>query len=275
MKIKVNDFNLETTMDSGQVFGFLKTPGKVYQGSIGGSVHQFFQRGQTLHFDTQGRAVAISRIEEYFDLGRDLTPLYSILNEDEKLSPAAESLGGLRLIRQDPWEGLACFILSSNNNVKRIQHIWKNLSSHFNRRRKSGAVHFPTAHEIAGSHEGVLRELGLGYRAPFLWATSKYIAGNPEYLQQIKEEEYGAAAERVMAFPGIGPKVADCVLLYVFQKYEAFPVDVWILRAMRKLYFKNRKVSEGRVHEFAQKRWGMHAGYVQQYVFHGARTGIF
>ncbi len=274
MKIKASDFNLETTLDSGQVFGFLKSPAKVYQGSIAGAELQLFQEKEYLNFKPQGKPVDPAAIEAFFDLKRDLSPLYSILEADEKLQPVCQNLKGLRLIQQDPWEGLACFILSSNNNVKRIQHIWKNLSAYYNRRRKDGSIRFPNALEIASSHENVLRELGLGYRAPFLWASAKYVAGNPRCLEFIREDDYEKACERVIAFPGIGPKVADCVLLYAFQKYEAFPVDVWILRAMQKLYFKNRKVSESRVHDFAQKRWGQNAGYVQQYIFHGIRTGI-
>ena len=271
MKIKVSDFNLEATLDSGQVFGFMKSPENAYEGSIGGTRLRLWQEGGDIVLDRNIRA---SLITDYFDLQRDLTPIYSLLGEDPKLFPVSIKLKGLRLIRQDPWQGLACFILSSNNNVKRIQGIWKNMTDYYSRRRKDGRDGFPSAMEIAQSHEKTLRQLGLGYRAPFLWASSKFIAHNPRYLDFIREADYREAVERVIAFPGIGPKVADCVLLYAFQKFEAFPVDVWILRAIRKLYFNNRKVSDKRVHEFARKRWKENAGYIQQYIFHGIRTGI-
>lgn len=271
IKIKTHDFNLEATMDSGQLFGFTKSLEGIYEGNIGGARTSFFQKENELVVDG---GISRHAVEIYFDLGRDLTPVYEILRADAKLLGIYEKLKGLRLVRQDPWEGLACFILSSNNNVKRIQHIWRNMNEHFARHRKKGTGGFPTAFEIASSHESILRKLGLGYRAPFLWASSKFIANNPECLRHIREAEYKEACERVIAFPGIGPKVADCVLLYAFQKYEAFPVDIWILRAIRKLYFNNRKVSERRVREFGQKRWKQNAGYVQQYIFHGIRTGI-
>ena len=192
------------------------------------------------------------------------------MEEDPLLSPVAKKLKGLRLIRQDPWEALACFIISSNNNVKRIQGIWKNLSERFSHDKKS----FPTPHEVACRHERTLREAGLGYRAPFLLRSAQFISANPQTMDAIRAAEYTEALKRVISFPGIGPKVADCVLLYGFQKYEAFPVDVWILRVMRKLYFRGRSIPEARIRRFGQKRWGNLAGYVQQYLFHSARLKI-
>lgn len=274
LRVPAPDFNLEVTMDSGQIFGFEKSPTKEYSGEIFGQAVLLSQKAGELTVRSE-TAFDAEQVADYFDLGHDLGPVYRILKEDEKLSGITKPLKGLRLIRQDPWEGLACFILSSNNNVKRIQLIWRNLTDYYSRRRRTGVRRFPSALEIAQSHENILRELGLGYRAPFLLFSSKFIASNPDCLRHIREDGYRAAHERVISFPGIGPKVADCVLLYAFQKYEAFPVDVWILRAMKKLYFNNRNVSEERVHAFGQKRWGDKAGYIQQYIFHAARTGLF
>ncbi len=275
MRIKVDNFNLEATLESGQVFGFRRNGEDGFFGVIGKTPVNLCQRGSALVISSPpdgGRE--ISDIIRYFDLDRDLTPVYKILQEDPRLAKCYDVFKGLRLIRQDPWEALACFILSSNNNVKRIQGIWRNLSKNLGERVTDGDFSFPQARQIAGVHERTLRELGLGYRAPFLLHTACFVAANPSYLEAVHEAPYEGAKSRVLAFPGIGEKVADCVLLYGFQKYEAFPVDVWILRAMRKLYFRSRKVSEGKIHAFAQKRWGAHAGYVQQYLFHGARTGI-
>lgn len=270
MKMSVRNFNLETTLESGQVFGFRKDSSGAFEGRLAGSVFRLRQAGDWLHAqsDLNGRTRDV--LSQYFDLNRDLTPLYQIIDDDAALKPSLRACAGLRLIRQDAWEALACFIISSNNNVKRIQHIWRNLASYFG--RESGA--FPSALQIARSHERVLRSLGLGYRAPYLWASARFVASCPESLVAIRELEYEAARERVSAFPGIGPKVADCVLLYGFQKYEAFPVDVWIHRVMRQLYFKNRSVSPDRMIRFARRRWGPWTGYVQQYLFHGGRTGV-
>lgn len=264
--LKTPDFNLEATLDSAQVFGFRKDEKvKAYEGTIFGIPVVLRQKGDVLLVRAPCRTGLRRTLRDYFDLERDLRPLYRILQDDPRLRSFYESFRGLRLIRQDPWEALACFILSSNNNVKRIRGIWKNLSGHF------GA--FPAPSQVAQSHERILRGLGLGYRAPFLLHTARFVSANPQCLQVIREASYEEAKARVRAFPGIGEKVADCVLLYGFQKYEAFPVDVWVLRIMRKLYFGGRKVSEKKAAQFGRRRWGVWAGYVQQYVFHGARSG--
>ena len=262
MKIHTPDFNLEATLDTGQVFGFEKDGSNVYRGVLKGCAVELSKENG--HLIVRGDGLSGASVKDYFDLSRDLSALYQILATDEKLRPIYQTLKGLRLIRQDPWEALACFIISSTNNVKRIRHIWKNLSAYFNG--------FPSPAQVARSHERILRQLGLGYRAPFLLRTAQFVSTNPACLDVIRQAPYEEARSRVTAFPGIGPKVADCVLLYGFHKLEAFPVDVWILRVMRKLYFRNRKVSEKKVHAFGQKRWEGHAGYVQQYLFHAART---
>ncbi len=263
MRISCKDFHLAATIESGQVFGFTKE-GDAYEGRIAGKPVRLWQTEKVLHSTAEA-----GLIRDYFDLERDLDPLFAILQEEAGLSKTLPVFRGLRLIKQDSWEAIACFIISSNNNVKRIQGIWKNLSLYFCK-----GEGFPTPTQIAKSHERILRQLGLGYRAPFLLRTAQFLSTNPQYLETIRAEEYGAARERVLAFPGIGPKVADCALLYGFQRLDAFPVDVWILRVMRKLYFRNRSVPEERVHAFGRKRWGSMAGYVQQYLFHGARTGV-
>ena len=263
MKIKCDDFNLEATLESGQVFGFKKNADGAYAGNLLGYPVRLSQTNGSVEAEgTAGEAV----VRHYFDLDRDLRPLFDIVAQEPALAKTLFAFRGLRLIRQDPWEALACFIISSNNNVKRIMGIHKNLVQYF-----SG---FPSPAQLARTHERTLRQLGLGYRAPFLLNTAQFLSTNPDYLEMIRHAGYAEARSRVLAFPGIGPKVADCVLLYGFHRLDAFPVDVWMLRTMRKLYFRNRGVDERRIHAFGRRRWGPLAGYVQQYLFHGARTGV-
>ncbi|MBI4394677.1 MAG: hypothetical protein HY583_00620 [Candidatus Omnitrophica bacterium] len=298
MQIQVDDFNLEATLDSGQVFGFVKNGEGIYEGAIGNIAVQIRQNGNQLdltHFapgrkikqiPANGNGLSEKTIRTYFDLDHDLAGLYGLFSQDERLVPLYHQLRGLRVIRQDPWEALACFIISSNNNIKRIQLIRRNLLSAFStpsplpsppcRRRGEGeGVNvFPGARAIARSTESELRRLGLGYRAPFLLEAAKKVAVRRLSWDRIHKTSYSESKAELMKFPGVGEKVADCTLLFGFQKYEAFPVDVWIHRVMKKLYFRNRRVSERKVQEFAQKRWGVNAGYVQQYLYHGARRGI-
>jgi N-glycosylase/DNA lyase len=267
VEIKCGDFNLRATLDSGQVFGFAPGDDGRYEGVLLGHRVNIKQVGDCLNIKNGNSPLSEDIVRHYFSLDHDLTEVYSILRSDEALRSSFEAFRGLRLIRQDSWEAIACFIISSNNNVKRIMGIYRNVVTHFGK--------FPTPLQIARSHESVLRELGLGYRASFLWATAKFLSTNPDYLQTICEDSYEEGKAKVVCFPGIGPKVADCVLLYGFHKLEAFPVDVWILRVMRQLYFKKRKISEDKVRRFGMKRWGAHAGYVQQYLFHSVRMGVY
>ncbi len=268
MIIKAPDFNLEATLDSGQVFGFSKKQDGTFEGLLGGRPTVLRQEGNFLEVNAQGASEAALR--RYFHLDYDLAPVYRLLSQDEPLQKIPQQLKGLRVIRQEPWEALAGFILSSNNNIKRIRGIWNRLSQKFS----NGSVHFPNAGQIAGSTESVLRKIGLGYRAPFLLKTAKMVSSKPSHFDRIRAAGYAQAKSELIRYPGVGEKIADCVLLFGFQKYEAFPVDVWILRAIEKLYFRNRKISEKKAQEFAQKRWKEHAGYVQQYLYHGVRTGI-
>jgi N-glycosylase/DNA lyase len=267
--IRAEDFNLEATLESGQVFGFRRSASRpgAFVGRIAGRTVELGRRGAGLAVFGE---VPAAEIRAYLDLERDLAPVYGFLRERAELERALEAFRGLRLIRQDPWQALAGFILSSNNNVKRIQLIWSNLCGMDG--NADGA--FPEPGRIARCHERRLRELGLGYRAPFLQRSAQFVHANPGCLEAIRDASYGEARERVLAFPGIGPKVADCVLLYGFQKFEAFPVDVWIARAMRKLYFRGRNVSDERLRAYARSAWGGWAGYVQQYIFHAARLKV-
>ena len=268
--IPIDDFNLEATLESGQVFGFVKDSENGFLGFIEGEPVRLYQKGEYLQVDCLRASVSERSIRHYFDLDRNLNSIYELLALDRHFDCVREQFRGLRVIRQDPWEALACFIVSANNNIKRIQKIRRNLSLTFS----DSEFQFPKANSIAKTSEEVLRNLGLGYRAPFLLETARRISDEPEWSRRIHEYGYETAKENLLAYPGVGEKVADCALLFGFQKYEAFPADVWILRAMKKLYFKKRNVSERKIRLFARKKWGSAAGYIQQYLYYGVRQGI-
>ena len=269
MEIKARDFSLEATLDSGQVFCFDREPDGSYRGVMSGRAVLIVQEGETLNIETKGRPLTEEWVRTYFNLDQDLSGLYGLLDADPKLSPFLRQFRGLRIIRQDPWEALACFILSQNNNTRRIQKIYRGLSRTFS----EGGLGFPEPSRIARSTEAFLRSLGLGYRAPFLLESARQIVRKHGWFCDIASLDYERACAQLLQLPGVGPKVADCILLFGFQKYEAFPVDIWIWRAVRKLYFKGRKVSKEKIRAFGRKRWGSYAGYIQQYVYHGARSG--
>lgn len=263
------DLHLDATLDSGQTFSFRKNPDQSFSGFLQGVPVRFVHDAGLLRGVCAPGRLKSEAVRDYFDLDYDLTPVYRILDGDDLLRPAL-AYRGLRLLRQDPWEATAGFILSSKNNIKRIQLMWKRVSEHF-----TGEGRFPSADRLAQSNETELRGLGLGYRAGFLYKSARRISADPSaFLATGRDPDYAAAKEKLQEFDGVGPKVADCILLYGFHRLEGFPVDVWIERVMKKLYFRNRKTPAAKIHRFALKRWGGHAGYVQQYLFHAVRTGV-
>ena len=269
MKITADDFDLKNTLDSGQFFGFNPLSGSMFEMNVGEYAFRIRQTKNVLYLQgVEGEEVR-KKLGEFFDLSRDLSGLYALLNADQKLKPLLR-LRGLRILKQDPWEAIASFIISSNNNIKRIQHLWKQLADSIG--KKKGV--FPSCDEVSRSSPNFLRKLGLGYRAEYLHETARQIAENPSLLESAGKLSYPEAREIFMKFPGIGPKVADCILLFGYQFFESFPVDVWIEKIMRDLYFRDSDIPSGQLGDEARKKWGKWAGYVQQYLFHGSRKGI-
>lgn len=264
------DFHLAATLDCGQTFSFQKNDDLSFSGYLAGVPVRWVLAGGLLRGVCAPGRLNAGQASDYFDLTYDLGPVYRLLEADDRLRPSLASYRGLRLLRQDPWEATASFILSSNNNIKRIQLMWRRVAEHF-----TGEGRFPDAERLARASETELRGLGLGYRAAFLHRSARRIADDREWFLRLgREPDYALAKETLQELDGVGPKVADCILLYGFHRLEGFPIDVWIERVMRKLYFRNRKTPALKLHRFAVKRWGGLAGYVQQYLFHGVRTGV-
>lgn len=269
MKITADDFDLKNTLDSGQFFGYSPVSGNQFEMTVGPYAFKIRQTKNILYLQGVEGEEARATLCEFFDLSRDLSGLYALFEADPKLKSLLR-LKGLRLLKQDPWETVGSFIISSNNNIKRIQHLWKELAGSVG--KKKGA--FPSFEEVAHSSPNYLRKLGLGYRAEYLHETARQIAENPSLLEGIEKLSYPEAKEVFMKFPGIGPKIADCILLFGYQFFEAFPVDVWIEKIMRELYFPDSDISNELLGDEARKRWGKWAGYVQQYLFHASRKGL-
>lgn len=268
MKIRVIDFNLQYTIESGQFFGYKKQKTSIYSFALDKQLITIRQSKDNLFIDSNIPDL-LSKINDFFDLNNNISELYKIFEKDLNLTRLLK-LKGLRIIKQNPWDAIGSFIISSNNNIKRIQQIWHSLAEHLGENK----ILFPTPEKLTKAGETYLRRLGLGFRAEYLKKTSEIIYKNPGIIDQINNANYESAKEILMEFPGVGPKIADCVLLFGFQKYESFPIDIWISRIMSKLYFNDQKISNDEILSFAKNNWGMWAGYVQQYLYHGARIGL-
>ena len=179
---------------------------------------------------------------------------------------------GLRVLNQPPWEALVCFILSANNNVPRIRSLTDALCRHCGADCGDGVLYgFPGPEALAACTEEALRALRVGYRAPYLiGAARRVLEGFP--LDGLRDMPYDEAHKRLVTLPGVGDKVADCVLLFGCGHACAFPVDVWVDRLMRDWFGVSCKTRAALARE-ARGRLGGHAGLMQQFLFHAARTG--
>jgi N-glycosylase/DNA lyase len=207
--------------------------------------------------------------------------LASVLNSfpqtDAHLARAAIACRGLRLLRQDPWECLASFILSSTKQIVQIRQIVRLLCARHGRAVAVPPGHrpafaFPTAEQIAALTEADLRACKMGFRAKYLLVAAQRVDSGEIKLEGIRVLPLAAAREALLQLPGVGEKIADCVLLFACGFPTAFPVDVWVARALRQYYFPRRRKTGPQLRRFIERHFGPHAGYAQQYLFHYIRT---
>lgn len=261
--------NLEATLESGQLFSHQKLANGCYEVPIEGCLVQISELRGKLDWHLNGSTQ--QAIHHFFDLDYDLNPIHESLRDNKQTEKVVDAFPGLRLLHQSTWEAFVCFILSANNNILRIKKMRHQLVQYF---IPHSRALFPPVEMIAKSNEVILRKLGLGYRAPYLLKTCQMILENKKSFFELSNMSTEEAVQHLIQYPGIGPKVADCVLLYGFHRLDVFPMDVWMIKVMKALYFKRRNINEKKMRAWAMKKWGSHAGYVQQYLFHGARTGL-
>lgn len=208
----------------------------------------------------------------YFDLDRDYAAIEKRLSVDEQLSMCIGSASGIRVFAQEPFETLITFIISANNNIGRIAGIVERLCALCGEKAEFDGKEyylFPKPESIAALEESELVRIGSGYRAPYIKKSAAIIAGGYQ-LEKLRDMPLDIARKELLKFPGVGPKVADCVLLFGLGHTDAFPVDVWIGRAMSEIYFDGESPKKKQL-EAAIRALGSESGIVQQYIFHYAR----
>lgn len=275
--LPVRDYNLEATMSSGQVFAWERVADN-WVGVVNGRWVTLRQAAEAIVVRTAEPQAEWSWLAEFLQSELDLRAVLATFPKgDPHLHAAVATCHGLRLLRQDPWECLASFILSSTKQIVQIQQIVRTLRERYGERLRApagqrAAFAFPTAQRLAALTEAELRDCKMGFRAPYLLATARRIVAGefvPEALRNLPVPE---ARARLTALPGVGEKIADCVLLFAYGFPTAFPVDVWVARALSTFYFRNRRVRPERLRRFADRHFGPNAGYAQQYLFHHIRT---
>lgn len=208
----------------------------------------------------------------YFDLCRDYKAIEETVAADPRLAVCFPEAHGIRVFNQEPFEALISFIISQNNNIKRISGIVERLCALAGEPVSfmgETLYAFPAPERIAALTEDELTAIGTGYRAPFIKAAAKRIADGYG-LEKLRDMELSEARAELLTFLGIGPKVADCVLLFSLGHSDAFPVDVWIDRAMKALFFEGNKAKKAELCE-AVSGLGEYSGIIQQYIFQYAR----
>ena len=273
LRVPAADLALRDTLECGQAFRWRVVDGR-YAGYIGRAAVHVAQDGAELLVKTSDASLTPERIRHYFALDLPLSAILSSIDVDAQIHRAIERHRGLRVLRQDPWECLASFICSSFNNIVRIQGMIERLCEAFGEPVEFDGFRgwtFPAPRAIAAVSERRLRALGLGFRAPYLHATARLVADGGLPLETLQRADYRTTMSALLACDGVGEKVADCVALFGCEKYEAFPVDVWVERAMR-YYFGARRLSLPKTRAFAHRHFGRYAGYAQQYLYHDIRT---
>mgnify|MGYP000772477485 FL=1 len=220
------------------------------------------------------------KVHNYFDLDRDYNNIKLELSKiDEPLKNSIKYGEGIRLLNQDLWETIISFIISANNNIPRIKGIIKRISEKYgNEIIWNGEKYycFPSPEELSKASVEDLRKLGLGFRDVRVYETTKMILDKKVSLEDLhKEQDSMKVREQLLNLSGVGPKVADCILLFsTLKRLEVFPIDVWVRRVMNELYIKNEdenKVSKKLIEKLAKEKYGDLAGLAQQYLFYWKR----
>jgi N-glycosylase/DNA lyase len=272
----VRDYDLSATLNSGQAFRW-QPDDDGWVGIIGYHWVRLEMAHGVLTARTTRPVTDWSWLTHYLQLDLALDGILATFPDDPPMRSATAACRGLRLLRQDPWECLASFILSSTKQIVQIRQIIARLCECHGESIPVPDGHpaahaFPSPARLAGVGEEELRRSKMGFRAPYLRQTARLIASGEVDIGAIHEMTLPQARSELLKLPGVGPKIADCALLFGFGFAGAFPVDVWVMRALRELYFPRRRPTNARLEVFTATHFGRHAGYAQQYLFHYMRT---
>jgi N-glycosylase/DNA lyase len=284
VKLDAVPFNLDVTLCCGQVFRWDKKS-EWWYGVVGNKVLKVRQTNTELEFANADAKF----IEHYFGLDNDLQEILEGIGKDEHVLEALREFWGLRIIRQDPWECLISYICATYKSIAAIKQMLRRLSEKFGEKKTLDDCDyytFPTPEKLANATESSLAACGLGYRTRYVLETSKKICEGEFDLEALRKMPYQQARKELCGLSGVGLKVADCILLFSLEKLEAFPVDVWVKRAILNYYANQfpeefiQKISQNssfsnaeyeRLNIFGRNYFGKYAGYAQEYLYHYER----
>ena len=273
-------FKVKDIFDCGQCFRWNEENDGSYTGIFGRNVLNVKESGEDIVFE----GICDGNIEEvcknYFDLDRNYEEIKrNLSNVDENLKEAIKYGGGIRILNQDLWEMIISFIISANNNIPRIKGIIDRISAKYGQKiefRGKEFYTFPTVEELSKASKQDFRDLGAGFRDKYIYETTLMINNKIVSLEELQSEKNTKKVrEKLLTLCGVGPKVADCILLFSsLKRFDVFPIDVWVRRVMNDLYIHNedeKKVSKAQIEKIAVEKFGELEGIAQQYLFYWKR----
>lgn len=254
--------DLDLTLDCGQAFRWEKQEDGSWSGVVKGVFLNIYKEGNTVILRNTTKENFENIWLDYFDFKKDYVKICDTLKQDSLLAPTVDEYYGIRILNQDSWEALCSFVISQQNNIKRIKGIIDRLCRTYGDEVENGFYSFPSAEKLSSLTIKDFEALGTGYRAKYLEKLSKNVAGGEIDLEKIKALTLDEARKELLNIYGVGIKVANCALLFGFGFYDAFPVDVWMKRVMK--YYPDG----------LPKCFDGIGGIAQQYLFHWARNNL-
>src|SRR5271154_1796463 len=268
--LMAHGLDLEATLTSGQTFSWKRTTDGRWRGWIDHRPCLVWSQGDALR--AVGPGLTRDAVTSYFALDLPVREIFATFPSDPWLQKAMAFAPGLRILRQEPWETLCNFICSSLKQIVQIEQINHELRHTFGDEIGQGLHSFPDPARLALATEAKLRACKLGFRARHLYVAARQVASSEVSLERIAMLPTAEAREHLVRIQGVGEKVANCILLFAYGRAEVFPIDVWVDRVLRRLYFNNsRRVKHERMRAFADSHFGPYRGYAQQFLFHWIR----
>lgn len=271
-------FKAKDIFECGQCFRWNEEPDGSYTGIFG---HNVLNVKEEKNIVITG--ICNGDIEDicknYFDLDRNYEEIKETLSLiDDNMKESIKYGEGIRILNQDLWEMIISFIISANNNIPRIKGIIERMSAKYGQEikfRGKSYYTFPTIDELSQASVKELKDLGLGFRDRYVYETTKKIKEGKINLENLKQEPTNEVRKQLLTLTGVGPKVADCIMLFsTLKRFDVFPVDVWVRRVMNDLYIHNEdetKVNKKQIQEIARDKFGALEGIAQQYLFYWKR----
>lgn len=277
---KMNTFCSQHIFECGQCFRWNQEKDGSYTGVFQNNVLNVREEKDQIIFQGICEKDIEKVVTEYFDLDRNYEEIQQILNKvDEPLKQSISYGKGIRLLNQELWETIISFIISANNNIPRIKGIIERISKQYGNQiewREKEYYTFPSIVQLAKANIEDLRALGLGFRDKYVYETTQMILKQEIDLEKLQQEqETQKVREALLRLSGVGPKVADCIMLFsTLKRLDVFPIDVWVRRVMNDLYIHNpqeEKVNKKEIEKLAKQKYGKLAGIAQQYLFYWKR----